>query len=59
MRRNMGTYNFSAEEMAEIIVEAVENVEGDIEFKELRSAFRIALKKIISNNIDIPITLTF
>jgi hypothetical protein len=37
----MGNYNLSAEEIAEKIIEAIEDLEGDYTNKELKKAFKL------------------
>jgi hypothetical protein len=49
----MGTYNFSAQELSQIIVDAIENVEGDFGLQELKLAFTIAYSKLVSESIKL------
>lgn len=43
----MGTYNFSAEELSDTIVDSIENLEGDFELPDLKLAFKMAYFKLV------------
>jgi hypothetical protein len=49
----MGTYNFNYEELSKIIIDTIENIEGDFNLAELKLAMRIAYSKIVSNSIEL------
>ena len=49
----MGTYSFSTEELSDLIVDFVENLEGDFSLKELRLAIKLAYSRIVSDSIEL------
>jgi hypothetical protein len=52
-RAIVGIYKFNADELSKIIIDAIENSEGDFDLTELKLAIKIAYSKIVSNSIEL------